>query len=310
MDVAADPRSPLRRRVKDAVLVRPPWRIVEHRQRRFADAARFYPRGALIAQVGRAGRRVWAVSIHLGLAPTERNAHVHELTDLCAGLAGGPVVIGGDLNATPDERAVRWLADRYWDAWATMAAGRGGGADESGEGQQVQGRESRRRDLPGPRSHRADRLPVRLGRSARGVGPRAGPGRGGLRSPAAGGRARGRGLGVLSATLRPGARAAARVAEQLEGDVRGEQRHDADEAREQPREEPLEEPLDRDDRMPSCYRRRWCGTHGVVGRGQIEPVCCAPWRRPGRPRIGRPGSSPPGASCASVCSPAAGTAPA
>jgi endonuclease/exonuclease/phosphatase family metal-dependent hydrolase len=33
------------------------------------------------------------------------------------------VVIGGDLNATPDERAVRWLADRYWDAWATMAAG-------------------------------------------------------------------------------------------------------------------------------------------------------------------------------------------
>jgi endonuclease/exonuclease/phosphatase family metal-dependent hydrolase len=123
MDVAADPWSPLRRRVKDAVLVRSPWRIVEHRQRRFADAARFYPRGALIAQVGRAGRRVWAVSIHLGLAPTERNAHVHELTDLCAGLAGGPVVIGGDLNATPDERAVRWLADRYWDAWATMAAG-------------------------------------------------------------------------------------------------------------------------------------------------------------------------------------------
>lgn len=132
MDVASDPWSPLRRRVKDAVLVRPPWRIVEHRQRRFADAARFYPRGALIAQVGRAGRRVWAVSIHLGLAPTERNAHVHELTDLCAGLAGGPVVIGGDLNATPDERAVRWIADRYWDAWATMAAGREGAATAAG----------------------------------------------------------------------------------------------------------------------------------------------------------------------------------
>ena len=125
MDVAADSWSPLRRRVKDAVLVRPPWRLVEHRQHRFADAARFYPRGALIAQVGRAGRRVWAVSIHLGLTPTERNAHVHELTDLCAGLAGGPVVIGGDLNATPDERAVRWLSDRYWDAWATMAGGGG-----------------------------------------------------------------------------------------------------------------------------------------------------------------------------------------
>jgi endonuclease/exonuclease/phosphatase family metal-dependent hydrolase len=98
---------------------------VEHRQHRFGGSARFYPRAALVAQVGRAGRRVWAVSIHLGLAPTERNAHVHELTDLCAGLAGGPVVIGGDLNATPDERAVRWLADRYWDAWATMATGGG-----------------------------------------------------------------------------------------------------------------------------------------------------------------------------------------
>ena len=126
MEAAADPWSPLRRRVKDAVLVRPPWRIVGHRQRRFERSQRFYPRGALIAQIGRAGRRVWVVSTHLGLAPTERNAHVHELTDLCAGLAGGPVIFGGDLNALPDERAVRWLSDRYWDAWAT-ASGAGGG---------------------------------------------------------------------------------------------------------------------------------------------------------------------------------------
>jgi endonuclease/exonuclease/phosphatase family metal-dependent hydrolase len=121
MDAAADPLSPLRRRAKDAVLVHPPWRIVEHRQHRFGGSARFYPRAALVAQVGRAGRRVWAVSTHLGLTPTERNAHVHELTDLCAGLAGGPVVMGGDMNATPDERAMRWLADRYWDAWAAVS---------------------------------------------------------------------------------------------------------------------------------------------------------------------------------------------
>lgn len=130
MDAAADPRSLLRRRAKDAILVRPPWRIVEHRQHRFGGSARFYPRAALVAQVGRAGRRVWALSTHLGLTPTERNAHVHELTDLCAGLAGGPVVIGGDLNATPDERAMRWLADRYWDVWAAVAprhAADGGG---------------------------------------------------------------------------------------------------------------------------------------------------------------------------------------
>jgi endonuclease/exonuclease/phosphatase family metal-dependent hydrolase len=121
MDAAADPLSPFRRRAKDAVLGHPPWRIVEHRQHRFGGSARFYPRAALVAQVGRAGRRVWAVSTHLGLTPSERNAHVHELTDLCSGLAGGPVVIGGDLNATPDQRAVRWLADRYWDVWAAVA---------------------------------------------------------------------------------------------------------------------------------------------------------------------------------------------
>jgi len=128
MDVAADPWSPFRRRVKDAVLSKPPWRIVSHHQQRFTGSARFYPRGALVTQVGRAGRRVWALSIHLGLLPVERNAHVHELTDLCAGLAGGPVVIGGDLNAGPDERSVRWLADRYWDVWATVAGTVAGGA--------------------------------------------------------------------------------------------------------------------------------------------------------------------------------------
>ena len=125
METAGDPWSPLRRRVKDAVLVRPPWRVVQHRLHRFPGSARFYPRGAVIAQVGRAGRRVWAVSLHLGLRPVERNAHVRELTDLCSGLTGGPIVIGGDLNATPEERAPGWLADRYWDTWATVGAGEG-----------------------------------------------------------------------------------------------------------------------------------------------------------------------------------------
>src|SRR5262249_58241902 len=63
MDVARDPWSPLRRRVKNAVLVRPPWRIVQHSLNPFADSVRFYPPGALIAQVGRAGRPLWAVPI-------------------------------------------------------------------------------------------------------------------------------------------------------------------------------------------------------------------------------------------------------
>jgi endonuclease/exonuclease/phosphatase family metal-dependent hydrolase len=125
MEPAADPWSPLHRRVKNAVLARPPWRVIQARLHRFAGSARFYPRGALVAQAGRAGRRLWVVSVHLGLAPVERNAHVSELTDVCAGLAGAPIVLGGDLNATPDQRAPGWLADRCWDAWATAGVGEG-----------------------------------------------------------------------------------------------------------------------------------------------------------------------------------------
>jgi endonuclease/exonuclease/phosphatase family metal-dependent hydrolase len=125
MEAVGDPWSPFRRRVKNAVLVRPPWRVVQHRLERFDGSTRFYPRGALIAQAGRAGRRVWTVSTHFGLSPAERIAHVRELTDLCAGLAGAPIVLGGDLNATPEQRAAAWLADRYWDAWATAGSGEG-----------------------------------------------------------------------------------------------------------------------------------------------------------------------------------------
>ncbi len=125
MQCASDPWAPLRRRVKDAVLVKPPWRFVQHRLHRFQSSARFYPRGALIAQAGRAGRRVWAVSVHFGLAPLERLTHARELTDVCSALAGAPIVIGGDLNAPPGERAQAWLADRYWDAWAEAGVGDG-----------------------------------------------------------------------------------------------------------------------------------------------------------------------------------------
>ncbi len=117
MDVARDPWSPLRRRVKDAVLVRPPWRILEHRLHRFSDVRRpLNPRGALLAHLGRSGRRLWAVSVHLGLHPLERLHAVQELADLVRGL-GRPVVIGGDLNELPDGRAVSYLGERFWDAW-------------------------------------------------------------------------------------------------------------------------------------------------------------------------------------------------
>jgi len=121
---ATDPPSPLRRRVKNAVLVRPPWRVVSRRLHRFERSARFYPRGALVAQLGRSGLRAWVVSVHFGLSPSERRRHAEELTDLAASL-GGPVVIGGDLNSGDQERSVAWIADRYWDAWAQAGEGDG-----------------------------------------------------------------------------------------------------------------------------------------------------------------------------------------
>jgi len=117
MELARDPWSPFHRRVKNAVLARSPWRIVEHRLHRFADVRRpLNPRGALVAHVGRAGRRLWVLGIHLGLHPLERWNAVQELSDLTRGL-DGPVLIGGDANETPDGRAMAFLADRFWDAW-------------------------------------------------------------------------------------------------------------------------------------------------------------------------------------------------
>ena len=107
---------PFFRLVRDAVLVRPPWRLIDGRLHRFERSTRFYPRGAYLAQVGRSGVRVWAVSTHLGLVDEERVRHARELTDLAASLKP-PLLIGGDFNEGPDGRAVRWLGERYFDAW-------------------------------------------------------------------------------------------------------------------------------------------------------------------------------------------------
>ena len=116
MDAARDPWSPFRRRVKDAVLVRPPWWIAEHRQRRFEGTPFMYPRGALVARLENGDARLSAVSTHLGLHPRERLADARELASSVAE-AVTPVVVGGDLNERPDGRAVGYLAERFRDAW-------------------------------------------------------------------------------------------------------------------------------------------------------------------------------------------------
>lgn len=113
---AADRWSPFHRRVKNAVLVRPPWRVVERRFRRFVGSARWYPRGTVIALVARSGFRVWAAATHLGLHPLERLSHAEQLADTLRGLEGS-IVVGGDLNETPSGRAVSFLSERFWDVW-------------------------------------------------------------------------------------------------------------------------------------------------------------------------------------------------
>jgi endonuclease/exonuclease/phosphatase family metal-dependent hydrolase len=116
MSVAEDPPSPLRRRVKDAVLVRDPFRIGEHRFRRFRRSRVRYPRGCIAARVDGAPGSLWAISVHLGLDGTERGRHARELMELVDRLErSAPVVLGGDLNATPAARAVRRIADRLPD---------------------------------------------------------------------------------------------------------------------------------------------------------------------------------------------------
>jgi endonuclease/exonuclease/phosphatase family metal-dependent hydrolase len=116
LEVARDPWSPFRRRVKDAVLVRPPWWIATHRQRRFEGTPFMYPRGALVARLENGDARLCAVSTHLGLHPRERLADAREIGRIVAD-AGTPVVIGGDLNERPDGRAVGSLSERFRDAW-------------------------------------------------------------------------------------------------------------------------------------------------------------------------------------------------
>src|SRR4029450_12663771 len=122
---AADPWSPLRRRVKDAVLVRPPWRIARRRQHRFEGGPWLYPRGALVATLEKGDGGFWAISIHLGLHPRERLAHARALAGLVEGVEA-PIVAGGDLNERPDGRAVGVLSERFRDAWLL-------GGDSGGE---------------------------------------------------------------------------------------------------------------------------------------------------------------------------------
>jgi endonuclease/exonuclease/phosphatase family metal-dependent hydrolase len=119
MTLATDPIVFPRRRVRNAVLVLPPLQLRSHRLMRFEGGPWLAPRGAMIAKVD----GLTIVSLHLGLKRSERLAHVRQLLDA---LGRDPdVVIGGDLNAHPDDPSAAAIADAYPDVWAGVGEGPG-----------------------------------------------------------------------------------------------------------------------------------------------------------------------------------------
>lgn len=108
----------LRWRIPNAVIVRPPWRVVRGQVAVLPRAGRGLRRGAVLAQIGRTGQRAWVVSVHLGLGGKERIAHAKVLTDLLAGR--DPTIVGGDLNEDHTGGAATWIASRYWDAASSL----------------------------------------------------------------------------------------------------------------------------------------------------------------------------------------------
>ena len=125
MRAARDPWSPLRRRVKNAVLLADPWRFTSVELVRFRGARRWYPRGALLVRATAGVDVVRAVSTHFGLGGAERAAQARTLVDLAASPDPEAVIVGGDLNATPDMRAVRRISAALRDAWTDAGHGPG-----------------------------------------------------------------------------------------------------------------------------------------------------------------------------------------
>lgn len=120
--VCADPWAFPRRRIRNAVLLRPGLAgSVRSRLLRFESAPLLQPRGALIAQVD---DRWTIASIHLGL---NREQRLHQARELLTALdhARGAVLIGGDLNAHPDDPATLTLVERCPEVWATAGEGAG-----------------------------------------------------------------------------------------------------------------------------------------------------------------------------------------
>ena len=124
MVVCGDPPSFPRRRIQNAVLVRSPREVRSDRLVRFEKGSLVHPRGALIARID----DVTAVSVHLGLEGAERGRHVEQLLEILR-LLDEPVVVGGDLNAHPEDAVSATIAAILPDVWTR--AGESDGQDHA-----------------------------------------------------------------------------------------------------------------------------------------------------------------------------------
>ena len=120
--VCADPRAFPRRRIQNAVLLKPSSGGRAHSHLvRFEDGSLLHPRGALLAETDDG----WTVvSVHLGLRGPERGRHLEQLASMIE-RSSSSFVIGADMNALPEDLGP--AAVRRWatDCWATVGEGTG-----------------------------------------------------------------------------------------------------------------------------------------------------------------------------------------
>ena len=120
LDMEGSTGATWRWRIPNAALARRPWRVIRGQVAVLPRAGRGVRRGAVMAQMGRSGFRLWVVAVHLGLSGQERAIHAQVLTELVEGRE--PAIIGGDLNEDENGNAARLLSSRYLDACAGVTA--------------------------------------------------------------------------------------------------------------------------------------------------------------------------------------------
>jgi len=105
-------------RMRNAVLWRAPWRLEDATIGSLIKTPGQYRRGFVaVTLVHPDGASLVAVGTHLGLSARERPAHAEELVGRLP--ATYPLILGGDLNDTPDSAAVRRLTGALNDCQAT-----------------------------------------------------------------------------------------------------------------------------------------------------------------------------------------------